>query len=210
MSPRSTAATSPARSWPSPSGLREIAGGTDGPAPGASERIALERLADRIGAALRLHAVRFSLRPHAAPVLNRVPDGRRHRTGPTRCLPLRPARLRGARRQLPGDREGRRPGSALVPSRPVGDERPRRPGVDFVEWIAVRVLHAAAADAALSGHAARRLLPPGPRAADRIRRRAQRAVGHLRIGLQLDGPSGELSVQGVRRPRARAQARPCR
>jgi len=29
------------------SGLREIAAGTDGPAPGASERIALERLADR-------------------------------------------------------------------------------------------------------------------------------------------------------------------
>ena len=76
---------------------------------------------------------------------------------------LRSACLRGAARELRGDREGRRPAASLVPSRTPGDQRqwPRDP--DVVGRHDVRVPDAAAADAQLSGDAAGSELPCGVR-----------------------------------------------
>ena len=59
-------------------------------------------------------------------------------------------------------------------------------------------------------HAARRILPAGRPPPDGLRRRARRAVGHLGVGLQPRRSARQLSVQGVRRPRARLEARPRR
>ncbi len=53
-------------------------------------------------------------------------------------------------------------------------------------------------------------LPHGRAPAGRVRRRARRALGHLRVGLQPRRPPRHLPVQGVRRPRPRPEAGPRR
>ena len=70
----------------------------------------------------------------------------------------------------------------------------------------VRVPDAAAAAARLPRHAARRELPCGRAPADRVRQRATGAVGNLRVGLLLHRSRRDVSVQGVRRARPRAEA----
>ena len=59
-------------------------------------------------------------------------------------------------------------------------------------------------DAELSGDAARRVVPDGGAAADRLRRDARHAVGHLGVRVHRDRSRRQLSVQGLRRPRASA------
>ena len=54
----------------------------------------------------------------APALLDRLPARRRRGPGTARRLVLRPARLGGAPRELPRDREGRRAAGALVPARP--------------------------------------------------------------------------------------------
>ena len=104
---------------------------------------------------------RFLYDPQAPAVLDRLPPGRRRGPGPARRVVLRPAGVRGAPRELRRHRQGRRAGDALVPPRPAGHERRRRADAAVVERHAVRVPDAAARDAELSGHAARRVVPHG-------------------------------------------------
>ena len=131
------------------SGLREVAAGADGPSPGTSpaDRARAPCRSDPRGSSIRLH-FGFLYDADATALLDRLPAGRRDGSRPSRRHPLRPARVRGANRELPRHREGRRAGDALVPSRPIGHERARRPRAHLVERVAVRVPDAAAADAA--------------------------------------------------------------
>ena len=129
--------------------------------------------------------------------------------GPGRRDPvvLRPAGVRSAAGQLSRDRQGRRLRIPLVPSGTGRDQRPRRAGAAVVERHDVRVPDAAARHAKLSGHAARRVVPDGRAPPDGVRRRPRRALGHLGVGLQRRRSARHVSVQGVRRPRARSEAR---
>ncbi len=192
------------------SGLREIAAGTDGPAPGTSERIALERLADR--AARLFDSMRFGFlydrTRHLFSIGYRMADA----TGPGRLdvsrydLLASEARVASFLAIAKGD----------VPEahwfhlgRSVTSVR----GVPVLiswsgslfEYFMPLLLMRRYPDTLLDV-SCRQALARQIEYADA----PQRAVGHFRIGLQLDGPSGELSVQSVRRPRARAQAWPRR
>ncbi len=153
---------------------------------------------------------RFLYDPQRNLLVDRLPRRGRRGAGPARSLPLRPARLGGAPRQLHRDRQGRPPREALVPPGPRRHERAREPGAPVVERDAVRVPHAAARDAQLPGHAARRELPDGGAPAAGLRRRARRAVGDLGVRLRPRRSPRQLPVQGVRRPRARHEAGPRR
>ena len=121
---------------------------------------------------------------------------------------LRPARVRSAARQLHRDRQGRRAPAALVPPGTPRDQRRRPRRADLVGRDDVRVPDAAAAHAQLLRHLARSELPRSGAAADRLRTAAARAVGYLRVGLCLHRSGRDLPVPGVRRARARPQARP--
>ena len=112
--------------------------------------------------AVRRDELPVPVRSEAPAVRDRLSAGRRGAGGPPRCVVLRSARLRVTARQLPGDRQGRRAGDALVPPRPIGHQRARRARAALVERDALRVPDAAAGDAQLSRHPARR-----PRAARR-------------------------------------------
>ena len=147
------------------------------------------------------------LRRAAEPPRDRLPRRRRGGAGPARSLPLRPPRLGGAPRELHRDREGRPPREALVPPRPRRHERAREPGAPVVERDAVRVPHAAARDAQLPRHAARRDLPDGGAPAAGLRGGARGAVGDLGVRLRPRRSPRHLPVQGVRRPGARHEAR---
>ena len=112
---------------------------------------------------------------------------------------LRPARLRGAARQLRRDRQGRRAGVALVPARPAVTPVDR--GSALISW---------------SGSMFEYLMPalvmrapPGSlleqtdrfvvRRQIELRRGARRAVGRLRVGLQRARPRADLPVLELRR-----------
>ena len=130
------------------------------------------------------------------------------RRGRARPELLRPARLRGAARQLRRDRQGRRAGRALVPARPRGDAGRARRGADLLVGLDVRVPDAVAGHARAARQPARADQPPDRAPADRLRRRPRRAVGHLRIGLQRARPGAHLPVLQLRRAGPRPQARP--
>ncbi len=117
----------------------------------------------------RRDALRLPLRPAPPHLRDRLPPGRRGRPGPLRRRVLRPARLRGAPRQLRRDRQGRRAAAPLVPPRPPRHQRERPRRADLVGRHDVRVPDAAAPDAQLPGHAARSELPRRGAAADRLR-----------------------------------------
>ena len=105
--------------------------------------------------------------------------------GAARQLVLRSAGVGGAARELRRHRQGRRAAAPLVPPRAPGHERQRPRDADVVGRHDVRVPDAAAADAGVSGNAAGSELPRRGPAADRIRTRARRAVGHLGVGLRV-------------------------
>ena len=80
----------------------------------------------------------------------------------------------------------------------------------LVERHAVRVPDAAAGDAHVPEHAARRIVPPRRSPADGLCLRARCALGDFRVRLQPRRSTRQLPVQGVRHPRARPEARPGR
>ena len=123
---------------------------------------------------------------------------------------LRPARLRGAARELRRHRQGRRSGAPLVPARPRRDAGRARRGADLLVGIDVRVPDAVARDARAGRQPARADEPAHRAPADRVRRRARRAVGHLGVRLQRARPRAHLSVFELRRARPRPEARPRR
>ena len=177
---------------------------------GASARRAAGA-AGRPGAgAVRGDGLRLPLRPAAAAVRHRLPAAGRGGAGPARSVVLRPAGLGSPPRQLPGHRQGRRAAEPLVPPRPPAHQPSRRAGAAVVERDGVRVPDAAAADAQLSRHPARRVVPAGRGTADRVRAGPGRAVGHLGIGVRRRRSPRHLPVQGLRRARARPHPRPRR
>ena len=152
------------------------------------------------------HGLLGALRRAPQPVLDRLQPQR----GPARRQLLRPAGQRMPTRELPRDREGRRAAGALVPARPRPHQGPRGPRARQLERVDVRVPDAAARHARLARHAALRDVRDGRRRADRLRQDARRAVGRERVGVQRQGRRPHLPVPGVRRPRARAEARAVR
>ena len=143
-------------------------------------------------------------RPRAQAALDRLPRCRR----PARPELLRSARLRGAPRELRGDRQGRRRVAALVP--PRARRHPDRPwrGAHLLVGIDVRVPDAVARHARAGREPPRADQPPGGAPADRLRRRARRALGRLGVGLQRARPRAHLPVFELRHsglgPEARA------
>ena len=79
-----------------------------------------------------------------------------------------------------------------------------------MERLDVRVPDAAADHADVRRHDPRRDVPRRRASTDSLWQGARGALGHLRIGLQQDRRPPQLSVQGVRCPRPRVQARPRR
>ena len=127
-----------------------------------------------------------------------------------RRLVLRPARLRSPAGELRGDREGRRPAASLVPSRTSGDQH-RRPGdADVLGRHHVRVPDAAAGDAELPRNPPRSELSGEYPPADRVRPGAPGSMGSVGVGVLGRRSRGNLSVQSLRRPRSRTEARPGR
>ena len=132
---------------------------------------------------LRRNAFRIPLRQEAPALRDRLPPRRSIRRRAARLVLLRSARLRSAPGELHCDRQGRRARAPLVPPRPPDHQRARITGAAVVERDDVRVPDAAAGDAELSGNPARRVVPHGGAAADRLRPHARHAVGHLRVCL---------------------------
>ena len=174
------------------------AGGRAGGAP-AGRAAAARRALHRAGR----HRLRVPVRPRPPPARDRL----QRRRPPARRQLLRPARLRGAPRQLRRHRPGKAPAGALVQPRPAADHLRRPARAAVVERVDVRVPDAAAGHADLRPHAARRDVPRRRRAADRVRPRARRAVGRLRVRVQQDRRAAQLPVPRVRRPGPRLQAR---
>ena len=183
------------------SGLREIAA-ADKPMPAMAAR--LDALAARASRLLRRDALRVPLRPQAPAVRDRLPPRRRDGRGAHGQRVLRPARVGSAAGELHRHRQGRRARDALVPSRPPDHRRARLAGAAVVERHDVRVPDAAAGDAQLSGDAARRVVPHGGAPADRLRRHARHAVGHLRE--RPTPPSIATATISTRRSACRAWA----
>ena len=175
----------------------------DGPGPGSAARSA-RRARRGVG---RGDGLPLPFRRPAQAVRDRLPARRRRGAGTPRHGDVRPARLGGPARELHRDRQGGRAAGALVPAGPALHQRRRRARAPVVERHDVRVPDAAAADAQLSGDAARPVLRAGPAAPDAVRGEPGRAVGHLRVGLRGRRSARSLPVQGLRRPGAGAEAR---
>ena len=150
------------------------------------------------------------LRPAAPDPLDRLSPGRRRGPGPPGRLLLRPPGLGGAARELHRHRARRAPRDALVPPGSAGHERPRHADAPVVERHRLRVPDAAARDEELPRDAPRPDLPHGRAPPGRVRRRAEGAVGDLRVRLQPQRSPRQLPVQGLRRPRPRPEAGPRR
>ena len=127
----------------------------------------------------RRDGVRLSPGPGAPAALDRVSRRGRH----ARPELLRPARLRGAPRELRRDRQGRRPFAPLVPARTRRHPDRTRRGARLVVGIDVRVPDALARDARADGQPARGDKPPRRPAAGGLWRRARRALGDLGVRL---------------------------
>ena len=136
-----------------------------------------------------------------------VVDRLQRQRPPPRSVVLRPARLGGAAGEFHAHRPGPVAAGPLVRPGPAVDHPRRRDGVVVVERLDVRVPDAAAGDADLRAHAARRDLPGRRRPPDRIRPPARRALGHFRVVLQRHRRPRRLSVQRVRRAGLGVQAR---
>jgi cyclic beta-1,2-glucan synthetase len=153
--------------------------------PGPAGVRAAQRLQELEALAVQCDALadmdfHLPVRPGPASLCHRL---RRDRAPPRHQL-LRPAGLGGAAVQLRGHRARPGPAGPLVLAGPPAGGRPRRAHPGVVERLHVRVPDAAAGHAHLCGHAAGPDLPRGGAAADRLRPRPRRALGHLGVGLQ--------------------------
>ena len=104
----------------------------------------------------------FLFDARSAALLDRLQRGRRS----ARQLVLRPARVGSASGELRGDRHAQDFARALVQARSLADAERNVARAALLERVDVRVPHAAARDAQLSGHAARRDVRGGGRAPD--------------------------------------------
>ncbi len=109
--------------------------------------------------------------------------------------------------ELHRHRQGRRARKALVPARPYADALARRIGADLLVGIDVRISDAVAGDARAPGSLLAETNRLVVRRPARLWRRARRAVGHLRIGVQRARHRADLSIFELRRARSRLQAR---
>ncbi len=113
------------------------------------------------------------------------------------------ARLERVRRHRPGAAAA----GELVRPRAPAHQRRRRADPAVLERLDVRVPDAAAGDAELRAHAARPDRQGGGGAADRVRRAARPALGHVGIRLQHGGRASQLPVPRLRRARPGAETR---
>ena len=148
--------------------------------------------------------VRLPLRPDPQALLHRLPGPGRH----ARSELLRPPRLRGPPGQLPRDRQGGRGPGSLVPARTRADARRSRLRPDLLVRVHVRVPDARSRDARSRPQPARPHVPAGRGPPDELRRRARRALGHVRVGIQRAGPRADLPVLELRRARPGPEAGP--
>ncbi len=158
------------------------------------------------GAAVRRagkHGVRLPLRRRAPPARHRL----QRRREPARPELLRSARVRSEVLELRGDRAGTPAAGELVRARAPAHDRRGQAGAPVLERLDVRVPDAAPGDAHLRQHAARPDLPRVRGPPDRLRQAARRALGHLRIRLQLGRCEPQLPIPCVRRARSRAETR---
>ena len=171
-------------------------------APGGAPRVPRSDGADD-GAG---DGLRLSARPRPQAAVDRLSGRRRH----PRPELLRSSRVRGAACELHRDRQGRRPGAALVPSRPCRhtDRAWRR--ADLVVGIDVRIPDALAGHARAGGQPAGTDQSADRAAADRLWHVARPALGRLGVRLQHPRPGAHLPILELRRPRPRAEARPGR
>ena len=100
--------------------------------------------------------------------------------------------------------------AALVPPRARRHPDRRRRGAHLLVGIDVRVPDAVARHARAGREPARADQPPGRAPADRLRRRARRALGRLGVGLQRARPRAHLPVFELRRPGPGPEARAAR
>ncbi len=155
---------------------------------------------------LRRHGVGVPVRPHTPSPVGRL---QRRRSAPRFQL-LRPARLRGAPRDLRRDRAGTPPAGELVLARAPAHHRRGRAGAAVVERLHVRVPDAARRHAGLRRHPARPDVQGGGEAPDRVRQAPGRALGHLGMRVQPARLAPRLPVPRIRGARPRLEARPRR
>ena len=120
--------------------------------------------------------VRLPARPRAQAAVDRL-SGDRRRARPEL---LRSPRVRGAARELHRDRQGRRPGPPLVPSRPRRHAGRAWRRADLLVGIDVRISDAVAGHARAGGKPARADEPADRAAADRLRGRRSACPGAFR------------------------------
>ena len=163
--------------------------------PGARNRVRAAGLVTRL---------RLSLPPQAAPVSYRLPS----RRAAARCRLLRSAGVRGAPDQPAGHRQGRRSGEPLGIVGPALLCRRRRSGAALVVGLDVRVPDADPGARRTPRQRAARCLQRGAARADRLRQRAGRSLGPVRVGLCRQRPHAGLSIftPGRAAPRAAPHA----
>ena len=131
--------------------------------------------------------------------------GLRRGRGPSRRGLLRPACIRGPQRGVPGHRQGRPAARGVVPPGPQahGVARPSRAAL--LERHHVRVPHAVAVHGNLRQHGAGPQPAVGGGDTANLRQRAQRAVGHFRIGIRRPRQRHALPVLRLRSTGHRAE-----
>ena len=182
-----------------------------GAAPGRpSDALARQPRADSPIArrAVRRHELPLPLRPAAPALLDRLPPRRRRGPGPPRlrrtttCWPRR----RGSRASSRSPRATCRETHWFHLGRPVtsvhGTPTLLSWSASLFEYL-MPLLVMRSYPETLLDQSCRHGRPP----ADRLRRGARRALGHLGVGLQRRRSPRQLSVQGVRRPGPRPEAR---
>ena len=211
---RASAATTP-DARPARSGRRRRSGAIESHAAATSRRRAERRATSCIDAWLALEAdgardgardgVRLPARPRAQAACRSAtgsPTASSIRAATT-CSPPR----RASRASSPSPRATCRRGTGSgsgAPLTPVGQRR----GADLLVGLDVRVPDAVAGHARAGRQPARADQPPRRAPADRLRRRARRALGRLGVGLQRARPRAHLPVLELRRARPRPEARP--
>ncbi len=152
-------------------------------------------IADAVAALLRRHGFRLPVRRKSPTAAHRLQRRRR----PGRPILLRPAGVRSPHRGFPGHRQRRHPARDLAPAGPQAHRLSRSSDAARLERHHVRVPDAAASSALLCRHAARSRAARRGSNSGCLRRRARRALGHLRSRLRRPRSAGPISIPRVRR-----------